>query len=109
MVDPTDDKQNVKSISTLIKAVGAAKLFAHAHFPKGSPPPKFIRKKAFHFVPSDPAGTEARALQASHGASKVRRMWMVGPSSEDQTKLIPKGVALVATASIQAGTGDTEL
>ena len=28
---------------------------------------------------------------------------LVGPSSEDQTKLIPKGVALVATASIQPG------
>ena len=109
VVDAADEKQSVKSISTLIKAAGAAKLFAHAQFPKASPPPKFTRKKAFHFVPSDPAGTEARALQAGHGASRVRPMWVVGPTSEDPTKLIPKGVALVATASIQAGTGDTEL
>ena len=39
VVDVADAK--VMSIGTLAKAKAAAKLFAHASFPKGSPPPKF--------------------------------------------------------------------
>ena len=104
VVDAADAK--VMSIGALAKAKAAAKLFAHASFPKGSPPPKFARKKAFVFMPTDALGADARALEASLTASKVRRMWVVCVTDG---KLFPKGVALVSTASIAAAAGDAEL
>ena len=100
------DAAKVMSIGALVEARQAAKLFAHGSFPKGSPPPKCARKKYFTFVPSDTLGVDARALEASLAASKVRHMWIIG---EAEGKLVPKGVALVATASIQAAARDVEL
>ena len=102
----TDDAGRPTTIGALIKASGADKLFAHGSFPKGAPPPKFVRKKSFAFVPSDPSGTDARALEAARSASKIRPMWVVGVS---EGKLIPKGVALVTTTAIPATAGDIEL
>ena len=104
VVDSADPTKTV-TIGALAKAYKAEKLFAHAPFPKGSPPPKFSRKKDFAFVPSA-QGPDAAILKAAQSASKVRALWSLG---EEGGKLVPKGIVLVSTAAIPAASGDAEL
>ena len=104
LVVDAGDPSKPLAIGALIKHKQSDKLFAHAGYPKGSPPPKFSRKKEMVFVPSTPE--DARALTAAQAATRVRPMWMI---AGQDNKLIPKGVVFVSTASIAAAAGDVEL
>ena len=107
LVVSVEEPSKPVTLASLIKSYKAEKLFAHAPFPKGSPPPKVTRKKDFAFTPAaDESGAEARALAAVASATKTRAMWMVGAEG---SKIVPKGLVLASTCGIPAAPGDVEL
>lgn len=95
-------EKTVTSIGDVIKASGADKLFGHAPFLKGVPPPSFALKKDMTFQPKEQS--DQLAIQVAMKATKVSLLWVMAVDSTN--KVLPKGLAIVTTVQILLKPGE---
>ena len=95
-------EKTVISIGDVIKSSGADKLFGHAPFTKGVPPPSFAVKKDMTFQAKEQS--DQLAIQAAMKATKINLLWVVAVDSTN--KIVPKGLAFVTVAQIMLKVGE---
>jgi hypothetical protein len=95
-------EKTITTIGDVIKASGADKLFGHAPFTKGVPPPSFAVKKEMTFQPKEQA--DQLAIQAAMKATKINLLWVVAVDATN--KVFPKGLAIVTAAQLMLKPGE---
>jgi hypothetical protein len=95
-------EKTITSIGDVIKASGADKLFGHAPFTKGVPPPSFAVKKEMTFQPKEQS--DQSAIQAAMKATKVNLLWVVAVDATN--KICPKGLAIVTAGQLVLKVGE---
>ena len=95
-------EKTIISIGDVIKSSAADKLYGHAPFTKGVPPPSFAVKKEMSFLPRDQS--DQLAIQAAMKASKINLLWVAVVDST--SKIVPKVLAIVSTGQLALKVGE---
>ena len=91
--------KTVVTLGEVIKSSGADKMFGHAAFTKGVPPPTFAVKKEMMYHPKE---AEIALTVAAKASQKLTLMWAVTCLGG---KISPKGVAIVPSGQITLKSG----
>ena len=91
--------KSVTSLGEFIKSENADKLFCHAAFTKGNPPPSFVVKKDMYYHGPN---AEMAAIQAAIASPKLSVLWSVACITG---KVTPKGVAILPASQIALKAG----